>query len=168
MDWNIRPRSEVCAISEKPFEDGETFYTILMQTSEGLQRQDLSEKAWEDRNDNVRPLCFWRAVFKPAPPEEPETVSKNDAETQLRRMLEQRDPTQAKLCALLALLLERKRILRVREHAEVDGARVTVYEHTETQETFLIPDVDFKLSELESLQKELSQGNHVFAQPANL
>jgi hypothetical protein len=162
-DWNIKERSTSCTATGKAFAEDEPFYTMLVPGPEGLVRQDLCEEAWQNRNDNIRPVSFWRSVFKPTPEKPPEPVAKEDAESELRRLLDHPEQSNPKLCYLLALLLERKRILRSREKTVLDGHPVVVYEHTDTQETFLIPEVDFNLGEIESLQSELSGSSHIFA-----
>lgn len=159
MEWNIKARSEICQLTGKPFQDEEWFYTVLNDTIEGVQRQDLSAEAWEGFSHSVDELSFWKAQFKAAPAAASEAVGKEDAESELRRLLAEPKAADAKVCFLLALLLERKRILKARERYSKDGQKVVVYEHMGTQEMFLVPEVEFKLSELDGLREELSSQN---------
>ncbi|MDX6766704.1 MAG: hypothetical protein SFU85_07930 [Candidatus Methylacidiphilales bacterium] len=165
-EWNIQARSEVCQVTGRPFTDKEAFYTLLFETptGDGYLRQDLSQEAWDSRNPEPKPLSFWKSEFEPAAAAAVDPVDKNDAEAELRRLIEQKDPAQAKLCYLLALLLERKRILKAREKIPTPGGRLIAYEHTRTQESFLVPEVEFKLSELDALRQEVSGGtSRIFA-----
>jgi hypothetical protein len=164
VEWNIQTRSETCQATGRPFAEKEEFYTLLFESPEGHRRVDLSAEAYASRDDSEIPLSFWKSEFEPTPPPQAEAVDKNDAEAELRRLIGERDPSQAKLCYLLALLLERKRILKAREKLPSEGGRLIVYEHTGTQETFLVPEVQFKLSELDALREEVSGGaSRIFA-----
>ena len=75
-DWEIKSRAEKCAVTERPFQDGEYFYTLLFHDKDGFRREDLSEEAWQQRNDNIQPFSFWRAKFEPPPPQAPEALRK--------------------------------------------------------------------------------------------
>ena len=168
-DWNIQPRSETCQATGRPFQDKEEFYTLLFEDAQGYRRVDLCAEAYAARDMSEVPLSFWKSEFEPTPPPVAEPVDNNDAEAELRRLISQRDPAQAKLCYLLALLLERKRILKAREKIPGAEGRLIVYEHTGTQESFIVPEVDFKLSELDALRAEVSGGaSQVFAQVAKM
>lgn len=161
MDWNIKGRSEQCAETGHPFQEGKVFYTILEETKEGIQRKDLCAEAWNKISG--KPAFFWRSTFKTAPAKAPETINKQDAESELRRLLNLDARENDKLCYLLALLLERKKILRAREKTELEGEKVIFYEHSDTQETFIIRETDFKLSDIENLQTELSSSSSIFS-----
>jgi len=155
-DWEIKPCADECAVTGKTFVEDEEFYTLLFQEKEGLRRMDVSTAAREGMDDGEqKPISSWKSQFKPKPGPEEETVGKQDAESELRRLLEKGEESTASLCRILALLLERKRMLKLRERIVQDGRSLLVYEHTDTQESFIVPDVDFKLSELDSLREEI-------------
>jgi len=86
-DWPIKHRADVCARTERPFEAGEQFYTLLFQEGQGFRREDLSEEAWAERNENIRPFSFWKTRYEPAPAAPPEPLEKQTAEQILRRLL---------------------------------------------------------------------------------
>jgi hypothetical protein len=167
-EWNIQSRSDVCQVTGRPFAEKESFYTLLFENpgEDGYHRQDLSHEAWEQRDPAVspHPISFWKSEFEPTPPGAVDVVDKNDAESELRRLIAEKDPAQAKLCYLLALLLERKRILKAREKITTPGGRLIAYEHATTQESFIVPEVEFKLSELDALREEVTGGtSRIFA-----
>lgn len=169
-DWEIKSRAERCAVSGKPFREGEEFMSVLFQGGEGLDRVDLSLAAWKDWDAGDRePLSNWKSRFQPGPEPESETVDKQDAESELRRLLDKGSPESAKLCRLLALLLERKRILKLRERIDQPDRRLLVFEHTDTQESFIVPDVDFSLAELDGLRDEIMEksGSQLFSLPVD-
>ena len=89
-DWPIKHRADACARTGRPFQAGEHFYTLLFREGDGFRREDLSEEAWAQRNENIRPFSFWKTRYEPPPAEPPEALAKESAEELLRRLLAQR------------------------------------------------------------------------------
>ncbi|HEY1582138.1 MAG TPA: hypothetical protein VGF73_03450 [Chthoniobacterales bacterium] len=154
-EWSIQHRSEVCAASGRAFEPGENFYTLLFRDGDGFRRQDLSEEAWQKRNENLQPFSFWRTRFEPPPAAAPEPLPKENAEALFRRFVSAADHANA--CYVLAAMLERKRILKQIESEERDRGRVLIYEHVKTGDVFVVPDPQLHLDELEGVQAEVAQ-----------
>ena len=168
-DWPIHPRADHCALTNRPFADGETMHTLLYRDKHtpGLHRIDVCDAAWRDLRadpDAVPPFSHWRAKFtRPRHPEKPpETLPRNDAEALLRRYLTEEDTLPAegsareRACYLLALMLERKRRLRptdIRTEPGPGGRRLLFYEHRETGETFVVVDPGLRLDQLEEVQR---------------
>ena len=155
-DWEIKSRAEKCAATERPFQDGEYFYTLLFHDKDGYRREDLSEEAWQQRNDNIQPFSFWRAKFEPPPPPVPEALAKETAEDLLRRYMQEENSQHTNARYILSLMLERKRLLKQIEVKETDGARTLIYEHIKTGEVFVIPDPQLRLDQLEAVQNEVA------------
>jgi hypothetical protein len=156
QDWNIRMRAEACDVTGKPFAEGEPFHTVLYREGDGFLRRDLCEEAWRGRGAEPQaatPFSSWRSKFEPPAPPPPEALRKDDAEGMLRRLLESNDPAHANTRYLLAVMLERKRILRPQPSEE---PTLLVYEHSKTGETFLITDPRLSLSDLAAVQEEVS------------
>ncbi len=156
QDWEIKRRGDTCTKTGQPFEDGQTFYTLLFLGKDGFRREDLCEEAWKERNDNIQPFSFWRSTFELPPPAEPETLAKATAEDLLRRYLEENDPGRENARYILALMLERKRLLRQIERKEANGRRLLVYEHVKTGEVFLVPDPELRLDQLAEVQTQVA------------
>lgn len=155
-EWSIQHRAEACAITERPFVEGEVFYTLLFHEGDGFRRQDLSEEAWRERNDNLRPFSFWRSRFEPPPAPTPEPLPKESAEELFRRLVSQADATNANACYVLAAMLERKRLLRQIETQDAERGRVLIYEHVKTGDVFVVPDPQLRLDELAPVQAEVA------------
>ncbi|MDQ3626614.1 MAG: hypothetical protein M3372_05745, partial [Verrucomicrobiota bacterium] len=75
-DWPIKHRADACTVTNRPFEPGEQFYTLLYRDGNGYRREDLSEEAWATRNENIRPFSFWKTRYEPPPPAPPEPLAK--------------------------------------------------------------------------------------------
>jgi hypothetical protein len=156
QDWNIGTRATVCDATKRPFQEGEIFHTALHHEGDVFRREDLSEEAWQARTaDPSAPVPFssWKSKFEPPAPPPPEPLPRDDAEGMLRRLLESNDQAYANTRYLLAVMLERKRVLRPRESGEKG---ILVYEHARTGETFVIADPQLSLADLAAVQEEVS------------
>src|SRR5207253_5304853 len=154
-DWPIKQRSEICNATQRPFAPGEVFYTLLYRERDGFRRQDLSEEAWRNRNENIQPFSFWKSRYEPLPPKAAEPVAKENAEQLFRRLMASDNP-QANACYVLAAMLERKRVLKqVKTESRDGGRRVLIYEQGTTGDVFLVPDPQLRLDELEAVQGEV-------------
>ena len=154
-EWPIKQRGENCAATHRPFAPGEYFYTLLFRESDGYRREDLSEEAWTSRNANIQPFSFWKTRYEPSPAETPEALPKEDAETLFRRLLSQSDaPKNA--CYVLAVMLERKRVLKQIRSDNAERGRLLIYEHARTGDVFIVPDPQLRLDELQGVQTEVA------------
>lgn len=156
-DWPIKHRADACARTQRPFEPGERFYTLLFREGDGFRREDLSEEAWAQRNENIQPFSFWKSRYEPPPPAAPEPLAKESAEELLRRLLAENKPANANACYVLAVMLERKRILKQVKTEPTEDRLVLIYEHAKSGDVFIVPDARLRLDEIEHVQQEVSQ-----------
>jgi hypothetical protein len=155
QEWNIKSRGESCCVTGRAFTDGEVFHSALYWQEGVYERKDFSDAAWQERNENIQPLCVWQSTFVP-PDVVAEALKKEDAEGLLRRLIAENDPAQVNARYILVLMLERKRLVRQIDRQEVDGAPKLIYEHLASGETWIIDDPQLKLAELEPVQREVS------------
>ena len=156
-DWPIKHRADACARTQRAFAPGEHFYTLLFREGEGFRREDLSEEAWTQRNENIRPFSFWKTRYEPPPLAPPEPLGKENAEDILRRLLAENNASNANACYVLAVMLERKRVLKQIKADKTEGRPVLIYEHAKTGDVFIVPDVQLHLSEIEKVQRDVAQ-----------
>jgi hypothetical protein len=155
-EWAIKHRADVCAVTQRPFTPGEYFYTLLFHDADGYRREDLSEEAWANRNENIQPFSFWRTRYEPLPRPSPEPLAKENAEQLFRRLITSANPP-ANTCYVLAAMLERKRVLKQIKTEDAANGRVLIYEHGATGDVFIVPDPQLRLDELENVQNEVAQ-----------
>jgi len=154
-DWAIKHRADVCAATQRPFEPGEYFYTLLFRDEGGFRREDLSEDAWTSRNENIQPFSFWKTRYEPLPVES-EPLAKENAEQLFRRLIGSENPP-ANACYVLAAMLERKKVLKQIKTENAEKGRLLIYEHGATGDVFIVPDPGLRLDELEHVQNEVAQ-----------
>jgi hypothetical protein len=158
-DWSIQSRGDRCAATGQEFADGEFFYTLLYDEKDAFRREDLSEQAFKDRAaDAPVPYSFWRTKYEAPPPAAPEPLAKQTAEDLLRKYMEETSPQHANARYILALMLERKKMLKEIEVKKADDGRLTrIYEHSKTGEVFVIPDPGLRLDQLGEVQSQVAE-----------
>ncbi|MDQ2824153.1 MAG: hypothetical protein M3R29_01740, partial [Verrucomicrobiota bacterium] len=59
-------------------------------------------------------------------------------------------------CYVLAVMLERKRVLKQIKSENSDNGRVLIYEHRANGDVFIVADPKLRLDELQSVQNEVA------------
>jgi len=158
-EWNIQSRAHACESCGQPFADKQPYHTVLFEDGKELRRSDICEPCAQKNGDSRTLAGFisqWQGIFE-LPPPVTEAIQKDTAESLLRKLVEQNDPQHAPAAYILAVMLERKRLLKVKEQIKRDGKRIFVYEHPKTGDIFMIADPDFRLDQLEAVQRDVAQ-----------
>ena len=158
-EWNIQSRAHACEACGQPFADKQPYSTVLSEDGKELRRSDICEPCAQ-KNGDVRTragfISHWHGIFE-VPPPVTEAIHKDTAETLLRKLVEQNDPQHAPAAYILAVMLERKRILKVKEQIKRDGKRIFIYEQPKTGDIFTIADPELHLNQLEQVQHDVAQ-----------
>ena len=159
-DWDIQPRAHACEACGKPFADKATYHTVLYEENREFRRSDLCNACWQQRagvgaHEHQGFISYWQGVYE-APPPVADPIHKETAETLLRKLIEQNDPRHFPAGYILAVMLERKRVLKVKEQLVRDGQRVFIYEQPRTGDLFTIVDPNLQLSQLEQVQRDVA------------
>lgn len=156
QDWDIKTRGEACHGCSVPFAEEAPYWSCLTFGEAGYSRHDYCPACRDALAVPEGRFSLWQGVYRNAKAPPREALRKETAETLLRRLMEERDPGHAQVMFILAVMLERKRILVERGTQKTDeDTLIRVYEHRQTQETFLVPDPRLKLDDLRSVQAEV-------------
>lgn len=158
-EWNIQSRAHACEACQQPFVDQQAYHTLLFDVPPDLRRTDVCEPCWQqqfaDASIQKGLISRWQGVYE-APPPVVEPIQKETAETLLRKLIEQNDPRYAPAGFILAVMLERKRILKVKEQIIREGQRTFIYEQAKTGDVFTINDPNLRLDQLEEVQRDVA------------
>ncbi len=120
-------------------------------------RRDYSPEGWESLPaDAETPFSFWKSRY--AAPGGEQTVNpmeKLSAEEILRRLVDEDKEHTENTRYILAVMLERQKLLRETDNQRTPNGILRVYEHRKTGEVYLIRDPDIPLAEVESVQNEV-------------
>jgi hypothetical protein len=158
-EWNIQSRARGCEACGRPFADREAYHTLLFEEREVLRRSDICSLCWEQQYREARDrkgfISYWQGVYA-APPPPADPIRKETAETLLRKLIERNDPQYLAAGFILAVMLERKRLLKVKEQLVRDGQRLFIYEQPLTGDVFTITDPGLRLDQLEQVQRDVA------------
>jgi hypothetical protein len=159
MELNLQPRATACFVSGRPFREGDRVASLLVRTgSSEIVRYDALESSAGSLAPDGFVACRWVQVFKPQPPEEnADRALKLTADTLFLTLADpstEATPETSRLVRFLAILLERKRLLRPRGRTP-DGAR-EVYEHARTRQLFEVPAIELSPEFFHAVRGQLS------------
>lgn len=176
IEWNIQSRAHACQACQQDFADKQPYFTVLFDHKQGLERLDVCAACWQAQDGQGATerkgfLSFWQGVYTVAPPPPPEPIQKESAESLLRKLMEANDPQHTAACFILAVMLERKKIFKVKAQNYQGNQRTLVYEHARNGDVFTILDPQLQLNQLEQVQREVSllleKGLEVITAPAD-
>jgi hypothetical protein len=159
-EWNIQSRGHACEACGKPFADKEAYHTLLFDEKADFRRSDICGGCWQKQySDGARErkgfISYWQGIYEaPRPPHDP--IQKENAESLLRKLIELNDPQYIAAGYILAVMLERKRLLKVKEQIVREGQRIFIYEQPGTGDLFTITDPRLQLNQLEAVQRDVA------------
>jgi hypothetical protein len=161
IEWNIQSRAHTCAGCGKTFADREAYHTFLFDEHAQFRRSDVCQGCWQAQySQGARErkgfISYWQGVYQAPPPHPVEPIQKETAESLLRKLIELNDPRLIPAGYILAVMLERKRLLKVKEQLVREGRRLFVYEQPKTGDLFTIVDPGLQLNQLESVQRDVA------------
>ena len=157
-DWNIKPRSNLCAGCEKPFETGQECVSAIFQEEEGFVRRDYCPACWDHIVSTAQPFSFWQGTYEPpaTSDKKEEPIKRETAEELLRRLITLDDPANVNVTYILAVMLERKKQLIERDSKPREGGGIyRFYEHKASGDTFVVLDPQLRLDEIAGVQQQV-------------
>ncbi|MFK7849616.1 MAG: hypothetical protein AB8D78_01450 [Akkermansiaceae bacterium] len=157
--WHVRNRSRECCITQIPFEEGQIIITALFPDPEssGYLRKDFSDDAWKDLDEATeKPFSHWRTNFRSPPADDSEPpVTKQSAEDMLRILVEEDQEHTENTRYILAVMLERQKLLRETDTQPTNSGTLRIYEHRKTGEIYIVKDPNIPLDQVERIQEEV-------------
>ena len=161
-EWNLQSRARHCQSCQRPFVDKTAYHTVLFEDKQQYHRLDICADCWaaqyaEGVRDRKGFISHWQGIYQAPPPAPPEPIRRETAESLLRKLIQANDVAHGPACYILAAMLERKRLLKVKEQLFHEGARVFLYEQPSTGDLFTITDPNLQLNQLEAVQRDIAQ-----------
>ena len=127
MDFEVQRCTRQCAATERQLQPGETFYSMLTVEGAEVVRQDFSVEAWEGPPEGT--LGWWKSQMPEADARKINWAP-NDVMLHLLDEMEPQ-PEMADMRYVLALLLVRRRVLRLEETEDDEYGQqwLVVYSH---------------------------------------
>ena len=157
QEWNIRSRGHVCSFCQKPLVDKSPVVSALKEGAGGYERFDCHPECWKATPRDWEAFSQWDGVyFAPVKEEKKEPLKKEDAGELLRRLVTLDDPAMKNVVYVLAVMLERSKILVERDtKPQDDGTIRRVYEDRKNGDTFVILDPRIRLENIAAVQQQV-------------
>jgi hypothetical protein len=142
MDLSLQPQAPACFVTQQPFVEGQRVASFLVRGKTGeVIRYDVLEAERAKFEIEGVLVCSWGRVFKPRKAgENAEREMKLTAEALFLNLADPATdvtPDNTRLVQFLALMLERKRVLKPKGRS-ADGAK-NVYEHAKSKQLYEVP-----------------------------
>ena len=153
QEWEIESATGQCAVSGRPFTEGEEFYTVLFEKDESFSRRDYSLENWQGPPDEA--FCYFK-TRAPVKEQRAKRFVNNDLLINFfERLADESEPVRVQFRFVLALIMMRKRLLRYERSTLKDD--VEVWEMTLVRDQSRHPVVNPQLSDdqIEAVSQEL-------------
>jgi hypothetical protein len=159
MDLSLQPQAPACFVTQQPFVEGQRVVSFLVRMKTGeVMRYDVLEPERAKFEAEGVIVCSWVRIYKPRKPgENAERDMKLTAEALFLTLADPLTDVTAentRLLQFLALMLERKRVLKPKGRTS-DGAR-NVYEHAKSKQMFAVPVGELSPEFFIQVQEQLS------------
>ncbi|QDU28087.1 hypothetical protein ETAA8_31800 [Anatilimnocola aggregata] len=154
IDYEISRFTRRCAASDRELQPGETYYSVLLPSGSQVLRQDISAAQWKGPPENA--LGWWKATMADTTARKPQWAP-HDVMLDFFEGLES-DPSREDLRYVLALLLVRRRVLRLEaEETDASGRQIQVLDCPRKELQYRVAVVLPEPARAAELQAQLSQ-----------
>src|SRR5437773_5408324 len=122
IDYDIQRCSRRCAATERELKDGEACFSVLVPDGAAVIRRDYSAEAWQGPPENA--IGSWKTIVVDPSAGRPHWAPHDVMLNYFERLLD--DPAAEDARYVLALLLVRRRVLRVEGQEQDERGRPTL------------------------------------------
>lgn len=154
-DFQIQASLRRCCVSGRELQSGEKFYSVLIEQSGKLVRQDYSVEAWNGPPEGA--FSFWLSRVNP-----PESKRRPPIDDEMlldcfARLEGQTDLAKVRFRYIIALLLMRRKRLKFDEARQEAAQEVLVLRCPRSADTYQVINPLLTEQELASVQDEVFQ-----------
>ena len=154
MDFEIQRCSRRCAVTGRDLKPGETFYSVLCSRGADVVRSDYAEESWKGPPDES--LGWWKSQMPDANARKIHWAP-NDVMLHYFEQLDEHEDRQD-VRYVLALLMLRRRIVRLEERQHDDRGRELMILYCPRNETeYQVTAVDPSPQRISVIQQELAR-----------
>jgi hypothetical protein len=155
LDFEVHARGRKCAKTDRLFEPGEEFYSVLVSEGANVVRYDYAADAWEGPPEKA--VGWWKSQV-------PDTASRkmhwapNDVMLNYFEQIAD-NPDKQDVRYVLTLLMIRRRVLKLEEADEQsteETEEISVY-CPKNEQTYKVPVASPPAERVEAIQNELAE-----------
>jgi hypothetical protein len=154
MDYEIPQNSKVCSVTGRTLGPGDVFYSAVFDTVTGLVRRDFSADHWQGRPDGA--IGFWRGRLPQSNgPPAPKPVNTAQLVDLFEQLADDDTPRTRQLRYVLALLLIRRKVLKLQTIDRTAEAEALVLTGPDGKSSRRVADPQLTDEEIERVEAEL-------------
>lgn len=148
-----------CAVTGRKIEAGEKLFAAIRETSEGIERIDVSPEAWEgfDHSVGAKLLAFWQTVMPAHEVKKKVFVDDEVLCTLFERLSDATEPVKINFRFVLGLILMRKRLVVYEDRKQVNGKDVWVVRMKGKEEKLDLADPKLDEQQLTEVSQQLGE-----------
>jgi len=155
MDYETPKSTMQCAKTQRPLNEGEAYWSVLLDRGNAFQRVDYSDDGWEGPPEGA--LCVWRTRVPVKEEQRRPLVDPSVMLEVFTRLETETEPSKIHFRYILALLLMRKRILKLTHTDRQDDAEYLVFTCRRTESEHRVLDPHLTESQITSVQEEVGR-----------
>lgn len=153
LDYEVQRCTRRCAATDRELKDGETCYSVLTAEGAAVVRRDYAAEAWTGPPEGA--IGWWKSTVVDPHAGRLSWAPSDVMLSYFERLLE--DPTAADARYVLALLLVRRRMLRVESHEpDAAGRDVLVLHCSRNEAEYRVAEVMPTPERVAAIQQQLA------------
>lgn len=153
MDYEVQRSTRRCAATGRDLVPGEEYFSALVEEGSDLVRRDYAKEAWQGPPEDA--IGWWKSQIPSAETKRMHWAP-NDVMLHFFEQLESQ-PHRQDMRYVLALLLVRRRVMRLEEEARDDGGETLVLYCPRRDATYRVPVVMPDEARIDAIQEELAK-----------
>lgn len=153
QDYNVKPMGRTCAATGQELAPGSLCHSVLVEKNGDLLRFDYSEEGWGHPPHGT--IAHWRCEAPEPVTAAKKTLDPNELMRQFEQLSEEASPAHEKFRYVLALLLVRRRRLKLEGTKIIDDQEFFEVTGTRGEGTFLVRNQQLDQAEEQELQTAL-------------
>jgi hypothetical protein len=152
-DYQIQNSTRRCAITGRELKPGERYYSVLLDEGSTFTRKDYSLEAWQGPPEGA--FSFWQGRLPTGSAPRRLVIDDELLMECFHRLEGELEPNKVSFRFVLALLLMRRRRLKLEETRQEDGQEVLMLRCPRTGARHEVVDPDLGEEELEGVQDDV-------------
>jgi hypothetical protein len=152
-EYQIQSCTRRCAVTGRELHPGERYFSVLLDEGGSFTRKDYSLEAWEGPPEGA--FSFWQSRLAPGQTQRRPVIDDEMLMECLNRLEGEDDPARLSFRYVLALLLMRRRRLRLEESRREGTQEVLCLRCARSGARYRVLDPGLSDDELESVQDDV-------------
>ena len=158
-EWEINKSAEQCCGTGRKLEYGQEYFAALVETEEGLQRQDYCVEYWENEKPNV--YCYWKTKLPDHDQKKQIFVDDDMLMAFFERLAEETEQEKVNFRFVITLILMRKRILKYDSSKVENGKEMWRLRLTGSKDFVDVVNPNLSEEQIEQLSSQIGEILHV-------